>query len=305
MKNFNSLEALALISFFGISCEKEIVDNTQPTPEPQPTQPTKKEEMTFKATIDDNQTKTTISGTKISWASGDEVSINGKKYIYDIDKSEFVASESDNTTLAKVDGYYKAYFPYNYYSKSESSMVFPSSLSYEYVAGNYNMPMFAKSQDQTLKFSVICGVLKLVVKSTIQNSFGDPISISNVASITVSSDNNALSGKVIIDEQSKSASLESPLRPSDVVTINYTNTPTVSAEGTAFYIPLPVGNYSRLLVEVVDNDGNVSYLKTRDDVIVEITRNINNELTFINNFKPYQKELKYIQIDEDENNERH
>lgn len=187
----------------------------------------------FTATIE-GVTKTTITGEyKVNWNTGDKVSINGKEYV--------ATPEAGNPTRATL-------APTGEPAESQYTAVYPASLCNDtffefpsvqtYKPGEFNAPMYAKSNTKNLSFKNICGVLCFSLKGT-----------DWIRSISVTAD-EPLCGAFAVKSDGKSVDLSGGGK---TVTLDcYFSQRLDKNNATNFYIYLPPGTYHNLKVVVTN-----------------------------------------------------
>lgn len=207
----------------------------------------------FTATIEGNAatrtTVNTISGDdygKVSWSNGDAININGVEYTTTSTAGTATFTTTE-TPVSAVEGMYKAYYPKSLYNGGTPTL--PASYTYE--AGKFNMPMYAESETTELIFQNICGVLAIKVTSA---------EMSKVTKITVTSD-KAISGAcTIASTEGKFVATATGTAAADkTLTLDCgTDGITPTAEGTTFYLPIPVISSATLQILV---EGTISESK--------------------------------------------
>jgi len=225
----------------------------------------------FTATIEgDEATRTTLATgssdgqKKVNWSDGDQISVNGSLYstTSTTNTADFTLVDGQTAAVAKS-SYYKAYYPAALYNSGTPTL----PASYDYVSGQFNLPMYAQSTTTELGFKNICGVLAITVPSS---------QMTSVSSIVVSSDkqmNGALSSistAGVLKFKSKTLAAADKK-----VTLNCnasgSNT-TISQAGKTFYVAIPPQTYGYLQIEVTD--GTVTKtMKTTAGAEISVARN--------------------------------
>lgn len=225
--------AAAAALVFVISCAKQ--EQTQ----------TVGDGMTFTATIEQDLTKTTITGErKVEWVAGDRVSINGALYSAvpktPASRAEFIHMSGNAPKAAP----YKAIYPATLYNASTKGYEFPSTITYE--AGKLNTPMYAESDTEELSFKNICGVLCLSLT-------GPEV----VKSITVTANEN-ICGPFSIDIAQDGSFVTDFTGTGKTITIDCGEQGVqLSNVAKDFFIPLPPQEYTAgliIAVNVIDSE---------------------------------------------------
>ena len=196
----------------------------------------------FTATMEGNPaTRATFNSTGkyAEWEVNDEININGKSYKAKSAgaATSFVATDGDAEGET-----FTAYFPASLYN--EGTPTLPSAISETYVAGRFNMPMYATSNNNELEFKNLCGVIAVTVNNDV---------IETVKKITVSSSDKAISGAFTVTENA--AELTEPSETANTLTVTYNESVIIDeTDGNVFYIPVPAQTYTNLTI-VLDADG--------------------------------------------------
>lgn len=199
---------------------------------------------TFTATIEQSLTKTTLTdGVKVNWTSADKININGKSYTAspktdDATKADFTADGEEATPDGS--NKFKAIYPSTLYVTDH----FELPATQTYTADQFNAPMYAESETQTLSFKNICAVLAIKVTSE---------DITSLKSIKVKSD-KAMYGTFTVNDSK--AGLSDASDASKAVTLESASALTIDASGTTFYIAIPEQTYSYLKI-YLSEDGNL------------------------------------------------
>ena len=174
MKKMNRklLYCILLLPLFLVAgCQSEIDGQELDKPDPG------ESPMVFTAAIESGDaTKTTLGAPSggdrpVKWSSNDQLSIGGARY----DISEIAAPDSTNATFTgrgaeKTGGqnYYEAFYPASLYGKTGSTVTLTLPATQLYTApspaeGNRvvisHLPMYARSENTSLKFHNLCTVL--------------------------------------------------------------------------------------------------------------------------------------------------
>lgn len=279
MKNKHFL--MICVGLAVISCGKEVGPIE---PEPSVSAPV------FTAVLED--TKTSLNGSQVSWCAGDRISVNGATYSASIDSEtgEVSFNIEEGTAPTPI---YKAYYPFSLYQDGRLSL--PSDFAYE--EGKFNMPLYAESETTTLEFEHLCGFFAITV-----NNVNGP---AQLASITISSDTKATSGEFGIGsvDGKHFAQLSTPEAISQTVTLNC-NDAVLTADGTVFYIPVPVQTYRGIRIWVRGSEGESLYMVT-GNMDIAIERNTIYRIGFRSNFTPATANLTHSDGATDSADERH
>lgn len=242
--------------------------------------------LVFTATMENGagKSRATIDNTLncASWEEEDLISINGVNYSAQSAGTQTTFKAANEGEEAEGD-VFKAYFPAGLYNNG--TLTLPGVISETWKDGAFNMPMYASSTTTDLAFKNLCGVLKVIVKST---------QIASVKSIKVSSLNHATSGVFTVNG-SNAAILSNKDASENNITVTYTESVTTSAEGTAFYIAIPPQVYNELMV-VVSDGTNSKVMTTAKGVYVGIERNKIYPLVFEDNTTGEVNGIGWVQL---------
>ena len=227
---FIALTAFAAMTTIS-SCNKEELGNTE-----------------FTATIEscsDQQGKTILNGTALNWESGDQVVIYGTA-----GAGIYAATPQTPATTAnfgRVSGNpgnapFRAYYP-STLTTDGVNITLPAAQTY--VAGSINeFPMYAESSNSHLAFKNLCGALKLhLTKNGV-----------NISSISVTA-NSEINGIYSVSYNTGDPQLvHSTGTGSNTTTISCVTAQDIS-NGLDFFVCLPAGDYTGLVIELNTNDG--------------------------------------------------
>jgi len=282
----NILPIISVVCLFA-SCQH----NEPAIQEPVPVAP-----VTLTASIENTGTKTTIdlASGKVSWVSGDAIYVNGAVFTATpdaVDPSKATFSLESGTLTS---GTFNAYYPSSIVDGGVPTL--PKTISYD--PDGFDMPMYAASETSSLQFKNICGVFVITVKNT---------QFSSVSSITISSDNLAMSGPFSVSESR--AVLEHPNTTYNDVTLSCSQPVTVTGAGTPFYIPVPAATYSRIRICVTgkgtDGSDTSLYMATRANTDITVARNALYPITFASNITIAKTKVANASNAEDTDDERH
>lgn len=245
------------------------------------------------AQVDDSDTKTVLDDHTVSFAKGDQISVNGTTYTADETSTRFYAATG--SVLDVSSGYLNAYYPMVLWNGGKPAL--PESYDAEFLTDGtpkFNMPLAAHETYEegtrtTLHFFHFTAFLGI----TIKNSGEADSKYSEVSSIAFSTDQQ-IQGKFTLDYSEKTFSfVDDPEQTiSSYVTLNIAEgNRGITADGSkTFYLPLPVGTYGRLLVRVIGKNGETaktSYMITTEGKPGLVERNTRYILDFTNNFSGY------------------
>lgn len=239
--------------------------------------------LVFTATMEGaSDSKATLDGMTPSWELGDAVSVNAKTYVaQNAGTSSTLVSQNPRDPATPQYGYYEAVFPTSFASwRSTGSSVSLATYLYPeivetYQEGKFAMPMYSKSYDNSFAFKNLCGVLKIIVKSS---------QIKKVKSVYIKSSNQYLSGTVDIvqnaDGSYKAVIHRDPGAGFDRK-ITYTTAVPTTPEGTVFYIAIPPNTSNGLTIKL-SSDGETFpvEMKTAAGRNIAIERNKIYPITF-------------------------
>lgn len=244
--------AVAAIAVLSGCAKDEYFDVEQPSSDGQ----------CFTASIEQEpDTRTTLNGMTVKWASGDQISINGKIYKAspktDATKAIFTPTSSEAVASA---GKFKAYYPSALYNSGKPSLQSQQT----YSAGAFsNIPMYAESSSRSLKFNNICGVLAIKVTNE---------DIASLKSIKVSSGNHDMSGLFKIT--GNAAVLTSDKGGSNTVKLVSSKALSLTKSGTVFYVAVPAQTYRELKIELSSDGSTYSkVMTTKSGKDITVARN--------------------------------
>lgn len=248
---------------------------------------TKSEGKVFTATIG-QLTRTSLdaneTGVKVNWVAGDEIIINGVKYVAAPDASDatmatFTKKNESDADPEPVDGKYYAYY-------GCGNGILPETQFYS--ADGANAPMYAESESTVLDFNNICALLEITLKGT-----------ETVSSIIVSSSNLATSGSfTVADGQTAVLSTSGSILTG--VTLNCGDGIALTAEGTKFYVVVPAGNYEALNIKAIAKDGLSWSKATANTAVVESSKLYRLEFTpeFAEHYVAQIGDMKFNDIEQ-------
>lgn len=189
----------------------------------------------FNATVPPELKSTLSPEGKISWESGDVISVNGSKFTAKTGGTTAVfSSDTPVRYTGKDSPRYKAVFPASI-EVSLGKYVLPPTQPHS--SKSVNIPMYAQSDDNNLTFNTMCGLLCF--------SFANATSVKKVQITT----DKAINGEFTIDADGTA------------VIKSGSNTTTIDCGHGApatdkFYIPIPAGTYNSLNLIAIDDKEN-------------------------------------------------
>lgn len=229
----------------------------------------------FTATTESPATKTELSGNDtdgyvVNWQSGDKIKI------VDAASTPNVGVYSTTSTAVKADftfvsgaeattAPYKAYYPETLYNNG--TLTLPATQTY--VAGNIGQsPMYAESNDESLKFKNLCGIVRLNITTNDSNR--------KVRKIVLSA-NQGMSGTFTISDNAAVI----PSGTTAGVTLDCGTAGTaIGTSATAFYLAVPAASYSNLKITVVTTDGGKQTRTANKAIVVERSAMTDISLSF-------------------------
>ncbi len=229
----------------------------------------------FTATTESPATKTELSGNDtdgyvVNWQSDDKIKI------VDAASTPNVGVYSTTSTAVKADftfvsgaeattAPYKAYYPETLYNNG--TLTLPATQTY--VAGNIGQsPMYAESNDESLKFKNLCGIVRLNITTNDSNR--------KVRKIVLSA-NQGMSGTFTISDNAAVI----PSGTTAGVTLDCGTAGTaIGTSATAFYLAVPAASYSNLKITVVTTDGGKQTRTANKAIVVERSAMTDISLSF-------------------------
>lgn len=176
-------------------------------------------------------TRATLDGMTPSWEVGDVISIDGHSYTA---KTAGTSSTFEGTGAGEAT--HHAYFPAGLYNGGSPAL--PAVQTY--VAGKFDMPMYAESDNATLSFKNLCAVLAIKVTSD---------DITTLKAIKVASDKK-MNGTFTVSDNKSVVGTDG----TNVLVLESSTALTLNADGTTFYIAIPAQNYMYLNI-YLSSDG--------------------------------------------------
>lgn len=216
----------------------------------------------------ENETRTALSGSdtegyQVVWSKGDKITIGTETF--DIDEKSIAGTTAKFTGNTLAEDTYTALYGIN-------EMVWPSKQTYK--EGNVaNFPMYASATVDAegnispLSFKNLGGLLRLTVMGE---------STRKIKSIEVASD-NPMAGAFEIRNDAARITTKATINPIKSIVLDCgSNGVPLSADGTDFYIALPiqrVGNvYTGVKIYLTSTDGNVCVKTFKGENGLTITR---------------------------------
>lgn len=196
--------------------------------------------MSFTASIESVKviTKTSFDSSdgKVSWAAGDQILINGTKF--STNGTGSTVEFKNEGSLGKLNSPYEAYYP----AANGASI----SAKYQYDDAASYLPLYAASNDYTLRFRNVCGVIGIFVTKT---------EMSVVQKIRISCTNKAMCGNYSINDANEAKLItDKVVNGNNSIVLDCAPGKTVDDAGTMFYIPVPPGYYENIKIEL-SSDG--------------------------------------------------
>ena len=267
MKRILFIAALAVLSL--TACQQDLViDDEQPAGG-----------IVFTATTDGPSTKTAMSangsGYDVVWQSGDEITI--------VDGDNNVGTYSTTSTTNRGDfsfvsgseavtPNYKAYFPADLYNGGKPTL--PATQTYvdNNIAG---FPMYAESNDTSLGFKNLCGIIRLNI-STTQTGM-------KVSKITLTAD-QGMSGAISNAVELADDGYVAEVTGTAGVTLDCgTEGVEISTTARPFLIAVPGNTYSGLAIKVVTTDGLEQTKTLKAGNTIPVKRSIITDITLSTN----------------------
>lgn len=217
----------------------------------------------------ENETRTALSGSdtegyQVVWSEGDKITIGTETF--DIDEKSIAGTTAKFTGNKLDEDTYTALYGIN-------EMVWPSKQTYK--EGNVaNFPMYASATVDSegnispLSFKNLGGLLRLTVKVKGEST-------RKIKSIEVASD-NPMAGVFTISNDAARITTKATINPINSIVLDCgSNGVPLSADGTDFYIALPirrVGNYTGVKIYLTSTDGNVCVKTFKGENGLTITR---------------------------------
>lgn len=176
-------------------------------------------------------TRAALDGMTPSWEVGDVISIDGHSYTA---KTAGTSSTFEGTGAGEAT--HHAYFPAGLYNGGSPAL--PAVQTY--VAGKFDMPMYAESDNTTFSFKNLCAVLAIKVTSD---------DITTLKSIKVASDKK-MNGTFAVSDNKAVVGTDG----TNVLVLESSTALTLNADGTTFYIAIPAQNYKYLNI-YLSSDG--------------------------------------------------
>lgn len=217
----------------------------------------------------ENETRTALSGSdnegyQVVWSEGDKITIGTETF--DIDEKSIAGTTAKFTGNKLDEDTYTALYGIN-------EMVWPSKQTYK--EGNVaNFPMYASATVDSegnispLSFKNLGGLLRLTVKVKGEST-------RKIKSIEVASD-NPMAGVFTISNDAARITTKATINPINSIVLDCgSNGVPLSADGTDFYIALPirrVGNYTGVKIYLTSTDGKVCVKTFKGTDGLSITR---------------------------------
>lgn len=218
-------------------------------------------DVQFKATMEDCtdiHAKTSLQSTgDLYWQDGDMVKIYSNTANDDFAASgDFAASQSGSTNtvlsgnVSLGNGPYKAIYPASI-AQSATTIMLPDAQTNTNGSPD-GFPMYAESNNRSLSFKNLCGLLKIVLPAKANTTLAS-------AKLTV---NEMVSGTSTVSYSNYSNVASTPTSGGNTITVQCSQS---LANGGVVWITLPAGSYNGLDLEFTDNKGCVCTLTHKDN----------------------------------------
>ena len=228
------------------ACQRE----TAPIETPEETVPA--QHLVFTATTESSDTKTALSHNgesyDVVWRAGDRITIVDSEATPNVGiySTESTTTQADFTFYAGDEATtpgYKAWYPASIYGDGTPTL--PAMQSY--VEGNIgNSPMYAQSGTNSLSFKNICGIVRLNVKTTMDN-----ISVASIALSANEGMSGVISNAATLVDDSYLAAVEGTAG----VTLNCGAGIDIGTEARPFYFAVPAGTYTGFTITLLTTEG--------------------------------------------------
>lgn len=199
------------------------------------------------------QTRTTLSGTTLKWATGDVMGVacnEGVKRFVSLS-----ASATATFTGPVITDPTKAYYPFSevdgdgFSDDNKLTLTLPAERNF--ILNATNSPMVAKHYNEGFAFEHLCGLMSFRLNSITKN----------VKKVVLTSDDQPLAGTFTIDLSVDEPSIEANKVINGSKSVSFLIDQAQTGSKT-FYFPLPVATYSKLTVSMRDADDNVLFEKS-------------------------------------------
>lgn len=243
MKKIITVSILAAAAAIMISCDKSELQQSLPS-----------SSRSFVGSIDNVTTKTVLTeADKLNWEAGDEISINGVTFsaVPDAENPAKAVFENQGSADPQLEsGKYNAYYPASLLVDGVPTLPLVQTYSENSLAGVN--PMFAQSEDNTLSFKNICGLIEISLTGS-----------KTIAAIEVSSDNLGMSGAFTINDN-----FDAVVDGTDGVLLDCGDGVKLSTRNaTKFYIAVPAGTYENLSIFVYTTDNYIGFINAEQAVV--------------------------------------
>ena len=226
------------------------------------------QEAVFEASTETAATKSSLSKNgeayDVLWSEGDKIRVNGYELaIQTTDQPEGYGPGYTKANFAgqeprkeSVPPYYRAYFPASMLDYAVTGGWFLPARQ-TYAPGSIkDAPMYAASDDGSLSFKNLCGVIRLNLK-------GDR-SITTISLTDRADSPKALSGRFTVSNNA------AVVQGTDGVSLQCAESVDLSTdEATPFMISVPAGSYEKLQITILAEDGSSCKLTSKNPIVVE------------------------------------
>ncbi len=252
-----SISSILFMAALLTACDKSLPESPEVT-----------QETIFEASTETAATKTSLSKNgeayDVLWSEGDKIRVNGYEltiqttnqpegYGPGYTKANFAGQEPRKESVSP---YYRAYFPSSMLDQAVTGGWFLPARQ-TYVPGSIiDAPMYAASDDGSLSFKNLCGVIRLNLKGN--------KSITTISLIDRAASPKALSGRFTVSDNA------AVVQGSDGVSLQCAEPVALSTdEAKPFMISVPAGSYGKLQITILAEDGSSCKLTSKNPIVVE------------------------------------
>lgn len=246
MKMISALASILAAAIAGTSCE-----NKEPHSSDQ-------EDLSFEVSTE-SLTKASVADDAVLWEEGDEIAVFDGTFtgIYKAETGGATAkfSYGSESTLKKS-GSYEAFFPA---SLKKGTMSLPATVSYM-DGGRTDMPMYARSDNEKLRMSNLCGLFELALASSAEDL--------NIKNVTISA-NEGLCGKFSVEAAGNAWKAVLGTDGSKTLTMDCGKNGLMCGKDAAILrFALCEGTYTGVSVTIMTDDGSTYKYSPSDAVMI-------------------------------------
>lgn len=209
---------------------------------------------TIQAVIADTapQTRTTLSGTTLKWATGDVMGVacdQGVKRFVSLSAGATVTFTGPAITSPTM-----AYYPFSEVDGdgiSGNTLTLTLPTEREFVLNATNSPMLATQYNEGFAFQHLCGLMSFRLNSITKN----------VKKVVLTSEDKNLAGTFSVDLSAGEPTIKADNATNGSQSVSFLIDQTTTGSKT-FYFPLPVATYSKLTLSLRDADDQVLFEKS-------------------------------------------